>query len=216
MVRRLVLVLLPLWLAGCLDFDFRAAVRPDGVMAGHMVMSAPKWLLTRWDLEGTPYTPSEKLALDSGVRIRETGRGVWVAARSLETWQSRFLAMRWERGVEQWTFAGTLQLSQDDLDAMRSELQKRARGMPKMHDDKAERLAGSMYNGSSLSVELTFPFDVTETNGKIKNEAVVWQVSLGDLEQAGGTALLSARGPVSASDRMRVRLARLLPGTELD
>ena len=216
MVRRSLLALPALLLVGCLDFDFRSSIRPDGLIAGHMVMSAPKWLLTRWKLEGTPYTPSEQLALQSGVRIKQTGRGVWIAADALESWRSDFLAMRWEHGQEQWTFAATLQLSPSDLEAMRNELQKRALSMPKMHDDKANRLAGSVYNGSSLGVELDFPFEVTETNGKIKDGLVSWHVTLGELEDAGGTKILSARGPVSSLDQWMVCLAGLLPGTELD
>lgn len=216
MVRRLILALAPLLLVGCLDFDMRTALRPDGLMAGHMVMSAPKWLLTRWNLEGTRHTPSELMALASGARIKATGRGVWVSARSLESWRSDFLTMRWERGETQWTYAATLQLSQADLEAMRDELQQRARSMPKMHDDKAKRLAGSMYNGSSFGVEMAFPFDVTDTNGKIKDGAVTWNVTSGELEEAGGTKLLSARGPVSSLDNWMVCLAGWLPGTELD
>ena len=203
-------------LVGCLDYEKRLIIAPDGEFVGHMVLTGPDWLMQRWGLQSATRDSSAAMARENNVKHKPAGRGVFVAGHKVQQLDNRLLKVRYEQGVTTWTFAAAVSLEASELREIRTEMEKRSLGGPAVaRSPRLGSLAKSLYAGSNIDLIVDFPYSIQAANAaKQVGRQLTWNVPLAELEN--GVQWIYASGEIPPAARFWRLLAWFLPTNEPD
>ena len=215
-MRSILLVVLASVLVGCLEYETHVRIAPDGQFNGHLMFSAPDWLLARWGYGGDRKSASTAMAQAQLQRTKKAGRGIWISGDNVTSWQTPFANWKFKVEEQQWSFAGAVTIETQELQEIKQEMERQAsQRLGGRSSNRMGRLARAMYGNSNLDIYIQMPYEVLDTNGdRMANNVLHWEIPFAAIEQ--GTQLLIAHGTMRPSDHWRLLLASLLPNNEPD